>query len=644
VPRVCARAFLAAVVAARIASAGPPPDDVALYQRWCTRCHGERGDGRGPAAGALALNARPPRDFTAGAFHFTSTPPGYAPTEADLVRTIAKGIPGTSMPWFEDLLAPDEMRRLAAVVQSFATTPRPAADPIDLGPPPADDAASRARGALLYLALGCPACHDEPARREVRAADLTRPWTFRGGAEARDVALRVAAGIAGTAMPAYPDAVPAGELWDVAHYVLSLARAPSLEAAAVERARRPPGLGEPRLARGEYVVKAGTCFLCHVQMKDDGAYVEGSFGAGGMRVEILHTATVFTRNLTPHATGLADWTADDVRAALRDGRSRDGRRLNPLDMPWTILAQLTDEDVDAIHAYLQSLPPRANAVPAPARPGVWDGLAGKARLLASGAHVVAGFHPGNGGTPSEAAPPAPPAHDELVVAGGALALLVVHAALRRGRRRLERLAVLALAIAVPLVYAWPPLGWMPAALVKAEAPFATLGRLIGMPPIRRPPAPVAIADPDVAALAARGRYIAALGTCPLCHTAGPSVTRPLAPFPEMGGGMRVNWRVFGTTYSRNLTPHPTTGLGGWSRAEIRRAIVSGIAKDGRQMHWQAMPWDHFSNLEPEDLEALVVYLQHLPPVDSHVPAPVPPAPGDAPADTFSFGYTGVWRR
>lgn len=54
--------------------------------------------------------------------------------------------------------------------------------------------------------------------------------------------------------------------------------------------------------------------------------------------------------------------------------------------------------------------------------------------------------------------------------------------------------------------------------------------------------------------------------------------------------------------------------------------------------------DHFANLTPEDMEALVVYLQHLPPVDSEVPAPVPPAPGDPEADTFWFAYSGVYRR
>ena len=61
------------------------------------------------------------------------------------------------------------------------------------------------------------------------------------------------------------------------------------------------------------------------------------------------------------------------------------------------------------------------------------------------------------------------------------------------------------------------------------------------------------------------------------------------------------------------------------------------------MHWQAMPWDHFSRFSLEDLEALIAYLQHLPPVSSRVPSPVPPAVGDEEGDTFWFGYTGEYR-
>ncbi|MGH7818697.1 MAG: hypothetical protein ACREQ9_02900, partial [Candidatus Binatia bacterium] len=111
-----------------------------------------------------------------------------------------------------------------------------------------------------------------------------------------------------------------------------------------------------------------------------------------------------------------------------------------------------------------------------------------------------------------------------------------------------------------------------------------------------------------------------------------------------GGGMKVNWKVFGTTWSRNLTPDRETGLGTWSDAEIRRAITGGIARDGRRMHWQAMPWDHFANLAGEDLEALIFYLRSLPPAWSKVPEPRPPRPGDEAADTFWFGYSGEYRR
>lgn len=644
----------AALLVAAAATAAPPEADVALYRRWCARCHGERGDGRGPAAVALALNGRPPRDFTAGRFRWKTTPYGSAPTDADLVRVVREGVSGTSMPYFADLLRDDEVARLVGVVRGFVPPSVPAAAPIDLGPPPADDAATRAHGGALYAALGCADCHgasgagDGPSAASLRnddgsravPADLTRPWTFHGGADPAAVAMRFAAGVTGTPMPSYRDATSPADLWAVAYHVRGLAVAPSLEAAAVAAARRPPGAGRAAVARGEYLVKSGTCFLCHVQMRDDGSYAEGSFGAGGMRIEISTLATVFSRNLTPDpATGLGGWTADDLRRVFRTGRSRDGRVLDALDMPWTILAGLDDADVDAIHAYLASLPPVANLVPAPRDPPLAAALGEKLVLLASGGQVKAGFFPGNAG--EKPGPGASPAVENprgaVVAALGCVALLVILLVLRWW-------VTGTLALLVALVYLWPPLRFMPPALVRAAPPFATLGRLLAMPPLRPPAAPAPIADPDTRALAERGRYMATVATCPLCHTAGPSVTRLWAPFPEMGGGMRVNWRVFGTTYSRNLTPDPETGLGGWSPAEIRRAITSGLSRDGRVMHWQAMPWDHFSNLAPEDLEALVVYLRHLPAAWSRVPDPEPPAPGDEAGDTFFFGYTGEYRR
>jgi mono/diheme cytochrome c family protein len=642
---------LVLVVALATAAAAATPEDVALYGRWCARCHGEGGDGKGPAATALAFNGSAPRDFTAGRLKLVSVAQGTAPLDEDLARTIARGVPGTSMPAFHDLLAPNEIARLVAVVRGFAPAPRPPGVPIDLGVEPSDGDASRAHGAALYHDLGCPTCHGEQGhgdgpsasqlrasdRTSIRPADLTRPWTFKGGDAPGDVAMRLAAGIGGTPMPSYLEIASKSDLWDLAHWILSIRRAPSLQAAAIAAARAAPDDGEPPAARGEYLAKSGTCFLCHAQMQPEGGYVADSFGAGGMRVELTFMGRVYTRNLTPDPdTGLGQWSAADLGRALRDGRTPSGRVLSALDMPWPILADVTDRDVEALHAYLRTLPPVRNLVPPPVAPSLADGIGRKLRALVAGTQLAGIYVPGNAGQiigPDEH-PPAianPLADVWIALAGALLAAL----AWRR-----VRVLCIVIATAIVVVYAWPPLRWMPAALVKATPPFETLGRAFNLPPVRRPPPAIDVADDDTRALVARGRYVATLGTCSLCHTAGPSITRLWAPFPEMGGGMRVNWKVFGTVYSRNLTPDRETGLGGWTDEQIKRAITTGLARDGRTMHWQAMPWDHFSRLSPEDLEALVAYLRHVPPVRSSVPAPVGPQPADGDGLSFGFGYGG----
>ena len=444
-------------------------------------------------------------------------------------------------------------------------------------------------------------------------------------------------------MPGYLGAATAGDLWAVAHYVRSLARAPSLRASAIDRARRSPGAGEAPRARGEYLAKAGTCFLCHVQMNPDGSYAEHSFAAGGMRVEQPALGTVFTRNLTPDPqTGLGGWSADDLRRVFREGRSKNGRSLSPLDMPWIILAELSDADIDALHAYLQSLPAVRNLVPPPRAPG-WDAaIVDKLRLILAGDQMRESYLPLNAGTD-----PAQDAHPEVTNPYQPLwlALILLLGLLWLGRRAAKRalVVVVPLSLAILLLYVWPPLRFMPSGLLRARPPYERLARWISMPPVRLPPAPQPISDADLAALAERGRYVATFGTCSFCHTTGPSLTRIYAPFPDMGGGMKVNWKVFGTTYSRNLTPDVETGLGTWSDGEIGRAITGGIARGGRLMHWQAMPWDHFSALVPEDLEALVFYLRSIPPVWSRTPPAATPAPGDEEGDTFYFGYSGELR-
>jgi mono/diheme cytochrome c family protein len=72
----------------------------------------------------------------------------------------------------------------------------------------------------------------------------------------------------------------------------------------------------------------------------------------------------YAANLTPDkTTGIGNWTADQFIKAMRTGKHRGfGRPIMP-PMPWFAMAQLQDDELEAIFAYLMSLPPIPNRVP-----------------------------------------------------------------------------------------------------------------------------------------------------------------------------------------------------------------------------------------------------------------------------------------
>src|SRR5215831_3408449 len=72
----------------------------ALYQRYCTFCHGVHGDGTGESAPYLDPK---PRDFTLATFKCRSTPTGTLPTDSDLYDTISRGIHASAMPSWKPL-------------------------------------------------------------------------------------------------------------------------------------------------------------------------------------------------------------------------------------------------------------------------------------------------------------------------------------------------------------------------------------------------------------------------------------------------------------------------------------------------------------------------------------------------------------
>lgn len=146
---------------------------------------------------------------------------------------------------------------------------------------------------------------------------------------------------------------------------------------------------------------------------------------------------------------------------------------------------------------------------------------------------------------------------------------------------------------------------------------AVLAGALGMAaialPLRGSIAPITPPDPSnfSADMIARGRQLAALGDCAVCHT---------VPGGLENAGGRAMETPFGTVYSTNLTPDPETGLGRWSYAAFERAMREGISRDGRHLY-PAFPYTAFTKASDTDLQALYAYLMTQPAVH----APTPPA-------------------
>lgn len=108
-------------------------------------------------------------------------------------------------------------------------------------------------------------------------------------------------------------------------------------------------------AEGEYLARIGNCATCHG--------VRGGVPFTGGRAFRTAWGTIHSTNLTPDpATGLGDWSLAEFRHAMRNGVGRHGA-LYPA-FPYANFALLTDADLDALFAYLSSLPPVVHPTPA----------------------------------------------------------------------------------------------------------------------------------------------------------------------------------------------------------------------------------------------------------------------------------------
>jgi mono/diheme cytochrome c family protein len=244
------------------------------YMLYCYACHGEKGDGRGPASPGMRP---PPRDFTQGLFKFAGVPAGGLPNDDDLAALVKNGLDGTPMlPWD---VSERERHAIVQYLKTFSPRWKDEAPGAKVLPDGADPWQGKEReaielgkriyhfsgakmnkeGQLEQIFAGCSTCHPAyvPGEELKRLAKLTgvgaveREDLYRPAAKETDYVVAdhkllilptdfllqrvktgtalpalyrtIAAGVGGTAMPVWKPPLGDRDLWALTHYVRSLA-------------------------------------------------------------------------------------------------------------------------------------------------------------------------------------------------------------------------------------------------------------------------------------------------------------------------------------------------------------------------------------------------------------------------------------
>jgi len=257
------------------------------------------------------------------------------------------------------------------------------------------------------------------------------------------------------------------------------------------------------LERGKYLVEGIlTCGNCHTPRGPKGVLDTANRHAGGPQVWETAEYKVRPSNITPDKdSGIGGWSAEQVKAAIRDGKRPNGQQISP-QMPYGFYKIFTPADLDAVVAYMQSIAPVS--------------------------------------------------------------------------RKVE-----------------PPV-------------YKVKNMVVDIPPGAAKPMPEgAMKDP-----VKRGFYLATIGHCMECHTPMDKGHRDFKN--ALGTGGEKFEGPWGVSVSRNITSHKVAGIGGWSDAEIKRAITQGVGKDDRKL-LPPMGFAWYARMSQQDLDAIVAYLRTVPP-------------------------------
>lgn len=112
-----------------------------------------------------------------------------------------------------------------------------------------------------------------------------------------------------------------------------------------------------KLKKGFYLVTIAHCIECHSPLTPKGIDIVNQGGKGGFEFHGPWGTSV-SRNITSSKTkGIGSWTDAEIKRAITQGVSKDGSKLKP-PMGYPYYAKMTAGDLDAIVAYIRTLPPK----------------------------------------------------------------------------------------------------------------------------------------------------------------------------------------------------------------------------------------------------------------------------------------------
>ena len=110
-----------------------------------------------------------------------------------------------------------------------------------------------------------------------------------------------------------------------------------------------------KVKKGFYLATIAHCMECHTPLGPRGRDFVGTLGTGGFEL-IGPWGVSVSRNITPSkAKGIGDWSDAEIKRAITQGIRNDGSKLKP-PMAYHSYAKMTPDDLDAIVAYLRTVP------------------------------------------------------------------------------------------------------------------------------------------------------------------------------------------------------------------------------------------------------------------------------------------------